>query len=416
MHILDTLGCIVSGHAAQVSTRLTDLILDLGGKKEATILTKNKKTTSPYAALVNGSVGHHHELDDGTRLGCHPGVITIPAALAVAESTRASGKEFMMSTLLGYDVMIRIGASLFPNPSHRGFHSPALVGSFGAAVACCKLLHMKADKIANALGICSSLGPIAPFESFTSGSTVKDLYGGWPSYVGVFASLLAMSGITGPQTMFEGEQGFSEVVGGIRDREMLLGRLGRRYGLDLAYVKRHASCGLTHAPINAALEIVKKSGIGASDIEKITVKSHSLAAKCDEMFPDSEIAAKVSIPYTVAAAIIQGYVGQDVFSQEVLRDRKIELLAKKVEIVLDRKLDAQLPTRMAIVEIKTRNGKTYSVKAGEPEMKLNEVIAKFRNQTGRVFNSSIVQEIEDRVLSLERVGNIGEIVDLLRKP
>src|SRR5262249_44741186 len=148
------------------------------------------------AAFANGCLANALDIDDGSRpIKGHPGAVVFPAALAAAESRRASGREFLVALAVGYEVAIRAGIAL--HTSYRYYHGSGAWGALGAAAAAGRLLGLTTDQLTNALGIAEYHGPLAPImRCVEHPAMVKDGIG-WGAMAGVSAALLAREGFTG---------------------------------------------------------------------------------------------------------------------------------------------------------------------------------------------------------------------------
>ena len=70
----------------------------------------------------------HHECS------LHPGIVVVPAALAMAEGQRASGRRLITAVVAGYDIVVRVARAA--GPSHYAhWHTTGTCGTFGAAAA-----------------------------------------------------------------------------------------------------------------------------------------------------------------------------------------------------------------------------------------------------------------------------------------
>src|SRR5437899_6585768 len=87
----------------------------------------------------------------------HPGIAILPAALVAAETTAASGRDFLVAVAAGYEVLERMAAEFIPTVMSRGFHAGPVFGIFGAAVAAAKLQRLDADQIHSAIAQCVNL-------------------------------------------------------------------------------------------------------------------------------------------------------------------------------------------------------------------------------------------------------------------
>lgn len=149
--ILDFLGCVFFGYDENSSDIISGFIKGHGGKKESTVIG-NGKTSTQYAALANGILGHSKELDDEHKGSLtHLGVVIIPAALAISERNGASGKELITSIVIGYEVAARIGMGVCSDVLlAKGFHPTSVIGVFGSTAAASKILKLRKNSIMSA--------------------------------------------------------------------------------------------------------------------------------------------------------------------------------------------------------------------------------------------------------------------------
>jgi 2-methylcitrate dehydratase PrpD len=190
----------------------------------------------------------------------HPGSAILPAALAAAEASAASGREYLVGVAAGYEVMERLAADFIPSVMARGFHAGPVFGIFGAAVAAGKLLGLSADQLHGAIAQCVSLASGNLEGARSGGRSVRE---GAAVRNALLAVALAQHGAPGGETVLEGEAGFyhayagnnlgklsysfsgatsaslAEIVAGLGERWMFLETLYRIYstpGYNIAHV------------------------------------------------------------------------------------------------------------------------------------------------------------------------------------
>jgi len=184
---------------------------EAGGGGAASVLCHGAKLTRAGAAFVNAEMIFAGGKWDTFRMLTHPGIAILPAALAVAEITGASGKEFLVAVAAGYEVMERMAAEFIPTVMSRGFHAGPVFGIFGAAVAAAKLQQLDADQIHSAIAQCVNLaagnleGALSGGRSLREGGAVRNA---------LLAVALAKHGTPGGETALEGEAGFYHAYAG----------------------------------------------------------------------------------------------------------------------------------------------------------------------------------------------------------
>lgn len=410
LRLLDFLGAALAG-ARQAETRpLGELVRALGGAPEAAVLGFGYRAPAAFAALVNGAVGHHLELDDGHILGhVHPGATVIPAALALAESRGGSGQNLLAAVVAGYEILIRVGRALAASAMYdRGFHGPGLLGAFGAAGAAASVLGLDPGQAGSALGNCC-LTPAATFQAFKEGAAVKDLYCGWPALVGTLAAQLAARGIGGPRLLLEGRLGFARAVADRHDLAGITADLGQAWLLPTAYIKRHSACSFAHTMIDALLELAP---LPPEAVRRVEVRTHRFAAELDEPAPLSLTAAKSSLPFCAALALARGRPLLADFTPGALADEGLRALAARVVLIADPALEAahaaREDRRPARVEVELADGRRLTAERdvargwAEEPLEAAEIAGKFRALVEPGYGAVLADRILALVGSLEK--------------
>src|SRR5260221_2823164 len=204
---LEALSSALVGHAMPASRQALALMQEeeAGGGGAATVLCHGAKLTKAGAAFVNTETIFAGGKWDTFRMLTHPGTAILPAALAAAEWTGASGKTFLAGVAAGYEVMARMAAEFIPTVMSRGFHAGPVFGIFGAAVAAAKLQHLDAGQIHSAIAQCVNLAA-GNLEGARSGG--RSLREGGPVRNALLAVAPARHGTPGGETGLEGEAGF----------------------------------------------------------------------------------------------------------------------------------------------------------------------------------------------------------------
>lgn len=415
--LLDFIGVTLAGAHEAPARAIVDFVRAHGGVAEATVWGFAFKAPAALAALANGSVGHHLELDDGHILGhVHPGATVIPAAFALAERRGASGRDLLAAVIAGYEVLIRAGRAMAASAMYdRGYHGPGLFGAFGAASAGAAMLRLDEQQATRAVGNCC-LAPAATFQAFSEGASVKDLYCGWPAMVGTMAAQLAAAGIGGPRQIFEGKLGFARAVADRSDLAGMTADLGRAWLLPTTYVKRHSACSFAHTMIDAVLSLNADGAIPLEAVEHLTVRTHRFAADLDETNPQTLTAAKSSLPFCAALALTRGHPLLTDFTADALADEGVRRLASRTTIALDPALDARHAAREdrrpVRVEIGLADGRRLAaerdVARGWPEdpLDVQEITGKFQALVEPAYGPRAVHRLLDALASLEELDDV----------
>ncbi len=336
VNILDTLACAVAGSTGKAVAEVAGLVAEWGGARQAGVWVLGGRFPAHHAAWVNGTMAHARDYDDTHDAAVlHAGVSAVPAALAAAELAGGiSGAELIAAVAAGLETTCRLGLATQIGIIESGFIYTSLLGYFGATAAAGRALRLSPEQMRSAFGIVYS--SVAGNHQVTrDASLMKRMQPGLAAQAAVLAVQLAQRGIEGPRNTFEGLDGFFRVyLRGRCDPAIVRHGLGESFELlNLSY-KPYPCCRYNHTAIDATLEV--RRGRPASEIESIRVgvNRHCYEAVCTPQAvrwsPQTIVEAQFSIPFTVAAAWIDGAVGLRQLTDQGLQRQDILALAKFV--------------------------------------------------------------------------------------
>lgn len=319
-------------------------------------------TTAPplVAALANALPIAAEQRQDGHRLARgHPGSHVVPAVLAVAESTGASGQAVLSAVLAGYEVGARVGLAMGGTPP--GVHDIATWGTLGAAAGVAHLASGgDAGAVAAAIDLAAALPVLPDAETVFSGATGQHLLLGVGVQLAVTCGQAAVAGLRPvPGTL---ERHFARWSAA----DWSVDRYAGPWLVLEGYLKRHPTCAHLHG-VNDAVEGLAAGGpLEAEQIEAVTVRTYRAAAAFDEAEPANELAARFSVPWTVAAGLTQRGIS-GAFAREAWADDELRSLARRVRVEADPTLEDGYPDgRPAVVVVRLRDGSTREAGAGRP--------------------------------------------------
>ncbi|GAY07488.1 MmgE/PrpD family protein [Pseudonocardia sp. N23] len=330
--VLDTVGCALAATSEPAVTRLLDALGPLPGGPCRVLGAKDTRTDERTAALVNGTAGHALDFDDvDDALTGHPSTVLVPALLAVAESVGASGPDVVEAYWRGLVVERALAAGLGIGPHYaRGWHSTATLGVPGAAAVAAVLLGLDAATTRHALGIAASR---AAGSRRNFGSMTKPLHAGTAAADGVFAARLAAAGFTADADQLDSPLGYLALFS---DQPDLTAAADRALGVladpgpAAVNVKLHACCYATHAPADAALDLVA-AGVRAEDVESVAVRVPPGGLRpLITRPPATELEGKFSMGYVVAACLSDGELRLSSFTDEAVTRAGVADLAARV--------------------------------------------------------------------------------------
>jgi 2-methylcitrate dehydratase PrpD len=421
--IIDHFGVVLGGTGKQSSRIIAELAGDWSPANGASTMVGFKRRTSPQlAALVNGATGHCLELDDDHREGTqHPGVAIIPAAFAVAEELGASGKDFLLATALGYEVMIRLGEAHLGKSYLCGFHPTGTCGSIGAAVAAGRLLGLDVDAMTGAIGLgASQSSGLSTFRS--NGAWNKRFHPGHAAHAGVLSAHLMKRGFRGPSESLLSPEGWLQAYAykGEFDVNFISGKLGEKWDLLDNSIKVHACCRFAAPIIDATLPLAKQHNIRPEQVKEIVVGMakfplyRSLTEPRERKYnPTSVVDAQFSAPFAAAVSIVKQRAFVDEYSEEGIRDPEVLKLAQRVRWQIDDEAESVWPKRYpAQVDITLNDGTVLRSRVewpkGDPEnpATATELEEKFKYLATPVLGASATTDIYGELRRLSSLADV----------
>lgn len=414
-YFLDWLASAIAGANEKPVKIILELVAKMGGTPEATVIANRTRNSSLWAALANGAASHVVEMDDLHRESIlHPAAAIIPAVLAAAQQRKASGSDLITGIALGYETGIRVALAAGPGHYHH-WHTTATCGTFGAAAGAAKVLKLSPEKISAALG---SAGTQAAglWEFLVENAMSKQLHTAKAAFNGLLAAFLAADGFSGARRILEGEKGFLAATAEGSDAGRCLAGLGETFHFERNSLKQHASCGHTHAAIDAILCATEAKPLTPEKIKSVQVMVYQAALDLlGGIEPSSPYLAKFSLPFCIATAIRYGHAGLADFSTQRLKEKDLIELMKRIDVQADPKLDALYPRQWpASVEITTMAGAklTGSVEfpKGDPENfpTDQEMLAKFDHLTAGLITAAAAERIKAQVNQLEEIKDVSQ--------
>src|SRR5256886_9257278 len=253
---------------------------EVGGGGAATVLCHGARLTKAGAAFANAEMIFAGGKWDTFRMLTHPGIAILPAALAAAEITGASGREFVTAVAAGYEVMERMAAEFIPTVMSRGFHAGPVFGIFGAAVAAARLQRLEEERIHSAIAQCVNLAA-GNLEGARSGG--RSLREGGAVRNALLAVALAKHGTPGGETVLEGEAGFYHAYAGNNRGELrysftganrtdmvkITEGLGRDWMFLETLYRIYSTAGYNIAHVDVTAKLCEEHDLRYDDIDRI---------------------------------------------------------------------------------------------------------------------------------------------------
>lgn len=410
--LLDTVGNALGGRVlAKSSERIETAVTNMAPKRQGpcTVLGDSRTFTPLEASFLNGTFSHSLDFDDvNVNARGHVGTVVVPSALAAAEQVGATGQEFLVGIVAGYEITSRVGSAL-GNLYRRGFHPTAIAGVFGATAAAGKLFQLTDDQLTSAFGINGSQAA-GSMQYLENGAHNKRLHAGFMSRAGVLSASLAEQGVRGSKDPLTGRFGVIRGYSPDGDPEAFTEELGETYMILDNGFKPYPSCRFTHGAIDALIELHPE--IKSTDsIQRIEVTigpdGYPVVAEPaeDKRRPKDVVDGQFSLHFTAAVAVDEGRVRWSAYQR--LDDNHIRELMDRI-YVQKRESLADGGCRVRVETNDKSFEKRVEIPRGEPENPLSkkELRRKFRNLAGQSFSEETVTDLIESIETIEEANNL----------
>jgi len=410
--IIDGVANLLAGSTQPVATIIGEYVRDMGGTPRCSVVGWGFKTNAPSAAFANGVFGHCLDFEiQGHPQPFHGTSSCLPAALALGEELGSSGKTIIEAYLLGWEVQGRLRTAAM-RANTRGLHPPGYVGPIGGAVAGAKVLGLDTYHTRLAIGIAASrTGGLTA----NTGTMVKSTHPGNAARMGAESAILARAGYTSSEDVLEAPLGYVEALFRNEfDWEVLTGGLGETYRLvDPGFdIKRFPAQVHMQRSIEAALNLRERYDLRPDMVETLTMETRDEGHSGP--IPRSGLDGKFSIAYCAAAALLDGQVIIETFTDQRRFAPDMEEALRQVQV---KPTGQERNAAKAIALLK--DGRTVSEECewfrgsvGNP-MSREERLDKFRDCARRVLSEQETTALIDRLEHLEEVPDISAIVATL---
>ena len=427
--IFDFIGITLAGYGTQhpLIKSLLNYARVKTAKEEATILGAGLRTSAEDAAFANSVLSNFLDSSDGHYIGGHINDRVVPVALSVAESVRASGKDFLTAVVLGYEAYIRMAYVLFQTAEAASTkRSPMFVvlSTLSSVIPAGKLLGLNAEQIAGAMGLAAS-AQIVSSQYTISGGNEKDLVCGQESRRAVMATFLAKHGILGSKDILEGKRAVGKVISDSCNWKEFLEDLGtpKGYKIEEGYFKPWPACKFLHSTIEASMTLVRDEQVKAQDIDEVIIKLNSDSARRSATEFYSHVNAIFSHPYQAVTVLVDGKPDLPIKWPEKLQDPRITRLLNRTTVQVDKEFEKiyfektiEGGTWPATVGVKLKDGRylesTVISPKGDPTVPMSDedLKVKIAELSQGKLDRSQINRIYKAVQNLDQVEDIGSFV------
>ncbi|MCE4617107.1 MAG: MmgE/PrpD family protein [Desulfurococcales archaeon] len=396
-------------------------------KYGATIWGTTHRSAPDHATFANGCGVRYFDFND-TYLGkeaLHPSD-NIPAILAAAEMVDADGKQVIEGIVVAYEIAGRLADAY--SIRAKGWDHVTYI-AISSALGAGKVLGLNEEQLTHAINIAlttnnalrqTRAGELSMWKGCAAANSARN---------GLFAAILAKNGMTGPAPVFEGEMGFFNIaIGGDKfNVPVLAGENGAGFKLLETSIKYWPVEYHAMSAVEAALKIREKAGnIKPEDIEEVFVKTFDVAYKIivkdpEKWDPKTRETADHSLPYIIAAALLDGYVWMDTFREQRILADDVRKVMSKMKVVVDEEHNKIYPTGIKnTIHVKLKDGREFEESSTYPPghfknpLDRHGVEAKFEKLVKGLLPKDAVKEIEARVWRLEQLDEVGKTLRLMK--
>jgi 2-methylcitrate dehydratase PrpD len=413
---LDNIGVALVGSHEPVAKLMASLVREQAGKPESTVLGAGFNAPASQAALANGVAMHSMDYDDQNSVIIgHPSAVLLPAVLAMAEATGASGKALLEAYVTGFEVEARIARGMNPAHFKLGWHSTATLGSLGSAVAVGRILNLGEHEMRYALGIAASeAGGLR--QNF--GTMTKPYHAGNSARNGVMAAALAARGFTSDPSILDAPAGFAALFVGLENFDVA--KVADGLGDPDSYVlanspldfKPYPCCGFTHGTVDAMLAVANEYQIEPDNVANIQIGVGPVPIKTlIHHRPQTALQGRFSLEYCASAAIVDKQLGPAQFSDEMVQRASIRDLVSMVSIYeVPEMVDIlQYGSRIAVA---LKDGRSISYRVEKPRglddkaLTREELVGKFRQCAEVVLSPTQANSALEMLRDLENLSDV----------
>ncbi len=327
-----------------LSGQAGELINSQYGNENVPLWFRDKSTSFVGAAFYNALTVDSLDCHDGFRPNKgHAGATVVPLAVGACAKRPVDGKELLTAIVIGYEIACRAG-QVIHNLYEPAFHSSGSWASLGAAAAGARILGVSAESFDNVLGIAEYYSPISPILRCTASPGVVKGGAGAGGWAAATALQMYENNMQGLPSIFNSEpSGKSQIAS-----------FGQDWMIMRQYFKLYPVCRWSQPAVEGVLYLKEKYKFSHEEIESIEILTFKEAATLGgfQYPPKHSDAAQFSMPWAVAAVLIDNQLGIEQIHPKRLRDPKIIKLGRKVKIRVSEEIQKRFPQEcLAKVEI-----------------------------------------------------------------
>ena len=419
LHILDCFGIGLASTTMDYGQRAVMAAREFGGEGASPVIGMAERLPLRDAVMVNGTLIHGLDFDDTHAAGVmHCSASAVPTMLAMAVARGKSGREALAAYLMAIEAGTRVAKAMDGAAHVAGFHTTAVMGTFGCALLAGKLSDLSRDQLVEAQGLALSMTS-GTREYHSNGAWVKRMHPGIAAASGITAAGWAKHGFTGSRTPYEGPYGLFKTFGNGVDADpaVCTAGLGETWEMPEVAYKPYPACHFTHSFIDAAMALRDEQGLRPEDIDSVTALIHKdeVTAVCApeerKRRPHSAYAAQFSVHYIIAATLMRGRFTLDELDPDSYTDPEILALCDRIHY--EETTETLFPRYFSgTIHVRTKDGRDlrhyqkYNLGTDENPIEADQIIAKFRSNAARAVGARRAEQVLDAVMTMDKAPDM----------
>jgi 2-methylcitrate dehydratase len=421
--IIDTLGCAIGAFSVEPAQIAVRLAAHVSASPGAGVLCAGTRTSPELAVFANGVMIRYLDFNDGyISLGSGHPSDSIAALLSAAEVMGRSGRDLILATVLAYEVYCKV-TDVLDNQA-LGLDN-ATVAGLAAVVGAGRLYGLTRGQLVHAISLAvagntavsqTRRGVLSSWKACSSADACRNA---------IFAVQLAQAGMTGPGQVFEGREGFFNLVKLRPFALPALGGNGEPFGIMHAYTKLFALGQYAQTAAQAAMQ-ARSFFSDVSEIEEINLRvSHNaikiMADVPDKWRPQTHETADHSLPYSVAVILKYGEIDAQYYDDKYLHDPRLLDLVSRVRCLPSEEADRrQQEINLCDLEIVLKSGQRKSIRAEyhrghwKNPMTDAEMEQKFRSLARHQLRPQKIDALLKQLWALEQMPKAGALIGMTR--
>jgi 2-methylcitrate dehydratase PrpD len=412
--LLDYLSCAFAARRYPDVVATLDMARAWPAPAGCTVIASDLRLPPADAAYVNavmGAAAARTDMHPAITAHCAP--VVFPAALALAETTRATGPAFIAAVVAGYEAMARVGRVMVTDQFRRHFRATAVLGSVGGAIVAARLLELPLDQAVSALAL--SVNTASGLMEFGFSGEIDLFF--QPANAArnaITAGFLARQGVAASKTILEGPAGLLAGFGGLDRANEIVGASRDGYEIEKVDFKRVPACVFVQAAAHAAEAIASREPVDWRRVKDIELRTFEAAVRypgCDDPGPiDTLLGARMSLQFAVASVLARGELAEANFTD--IGNPAIRALVPKVRISVTDGYNAAYPKRQgADVTVRMDDGRVLAGRVEEvPSFDADGIVARYRRVAGAVTNATQARALERASLGASKVDDMSNLV------